>query len=97
MPRNTRQTLAHAVEARCFWCIHCMRTQYKGYAQTAAAPLDIVCVLDAKASIMCKQCAGRNQTCELVSSTSVRWAFANVSWTATGVLGDTYDLSALLR
>lgn len=71
MPRSTRATLAKPVEARFFWCMHCLRTQVKAFKPEADMALEVVCVMDAKASIMCKQCAGRSQPCELVSSTSI--------------------------
>ena len=72
MPRATRATLAKPVEARFFWCMHCLRTQVKGFKPEADVALEVVCVMDAKASIMCKQCAGRSQPCELVSPTPIR-------------------------
>lgn len=97
MPRATRATLANPVEALFFWCMHCMRTQVKAYKPETDVPLQIVCIMDAKASIMCKQCAGRSQPCELVSSIPVRRAFADVSWPATGILGDAVDLGTLLK
>lgn len=66
MPVKTRATFAVPIKAKYCWCMHCLRTECKVYEPNRDQPLEINCILDAKASILCRQCYRRNATCEQV-------------------------------
>lgn len=63
MPRRTRATLTVPIRPKHFWCMHCLRTSYDNFDLSLDTPFDINCVLDAKASVACRQCSSRNSTC----------------------------------
>ncbi|KAJ5686425.1 hypothetical protein N7536_005993 [Penicillium majusculum] len=63
------------------WCMHCLRTALAEWEEDQTRPFEIKCVMDAKASVSCRQCSGRASTCIPA---------------ATAMLGDCQDLSDLL-
>ncbi|KAJ5977292.1 hypothetical protein N7501_000634 [Penicillium viridicatum] len=79
--RNARPLLEAPVRLRTLWCMHCLRTAIGEWQKNQLRPFVINCVMDAKASVACKQCSGRASTCIPA---------------ATAMLGDCQDLSDLL-
>lgn len=58
--------LAKPVSLRLGFCYGCFWPSTKNFVPSAAAPFSIDCVYDAKASVLCPQCAGNNATCDPV-------------------------------
>lgn len=97
MPLRTRATLAVPIKPKHFWRMHCLRTSLKQFDSSADEPFEIDCILDAKASVACRQCSSRNSTCNPVRFANTSWGSqTNLSQAATAMLGDAHDLAAVL-
>lgn len=68
MPRrnpayNARPLLEAPIRMGILWCMHCLRTALAEWEEDQTRPFEIKCVMDAKASVSCRQCSGRASTC----------------------------------
>jgi hypothetical protein len=100
MPPRTRATHSIPITPKHFWCMHCLRTALgtpTRPVQIVDAPFGINCVLDAKNSVMCRQCSARNATCLPVGFAKLSPVLLlTFSQAATAMLGDARDLSDVL-
>ncbi|CEJ62925.1 hypothetical protein PMG11_11410 [Penicillium brasilianum] len=82
MPPRIRPLLENPIVMGILWCMHCLRTALAEWDPAYNDwPIQIECVRDAKASVMCRQCSARNALCFPV---------------ATAMIGDGHDLAVLL-
>ncbi|CBF88280.1 predicted protein [Aspergillus nidulans FGSC A4] len=79
---RNRATTVSILRPKLVWCLHCFRTSIKSFESAAGVPFEIECELDAKKSILCRQCSARNALCLS---------------TAVGMLGNAADLSAIIE
>ncbi|KAJ5807590.1 hypothetical protein N7447_011046 [Penicillium robsamsonii] len=64
------------------WCLSCLHTSIANYDPQQKKPFQIYCAFNEETNDSCEQCSGRNVTCEAPS---------------LGMLGDVYDLCAILE
>jgi hypothetical protein len=62
--RALRPLLENPIVMVILWCMHCLRTALAEWDPASNDwPIQIECVRDAKASVMCRQCSSRNSPC----------------------------------
>ncbi|PWY62390.1 hypothetical protein BO70DRAFT_374351 [Aspergillus heteromorphus CBS 117.55] len=80
--------------------MHCLRHVNNNFDPKEGAPYDISCLLDAKASVLCRFCSAGKKTCDPVGfahSVLCMYDLLTSLEPATGLLGNARDLVEIIE
>lgn len=88
------------IKARYNFCIHCLRHVNNNFDPKEDTVYNISCLLNARASIICRFCADGNKTCDPVGFACPVLYMCNLLMSVkpvTGLLGNTRDLVKIIE